>query len=239
MKYIVLFFSILLFQLSIQAQDQPVVVELFTSQGCSSCPPADALLEDIHNKYGDDVILLSYHVDYWNYIGWKDPFSSKQMTQRQYNFASSIQSRNVYTPQAVINRRTHFTGSNSSKMNQSIAYYKNKSNSGSVNIISATKNKEDVQIQLNTVGIPENAIITAAVTVKDRTTAVSRGENRSRTLKNTHIVAGVRDLKSDNHSKNISIDVADWVKDTDILEAVVYVQTSENGIITAAKTAIN
>lgn len=239
MKYIALFFFIITSQLSLNAQNKPVVIELYTSQGCSSCPPADALLEDVHNTYGDDVIVLSYHVDYWNYIGWEDPFSSKEMTQRQYNFASSINSRNVYTPQAVINGKTHFTGSNKTKMEQSIAYYKNKDASGYVHIVSATKNERDVQIQLHTEGISDEATITAAVTVKNRTTAISRGENRSRTLTNTHIVAGVRDTNNGDYSKNISITIADWVKETDILEAVVYVKSTKKGIITATRTTIH
>ena len=96
---------------------QSTVVELFTSQGCSSCPPADELLAEVQEQYGDDVITLSYHVDYWDYIGWKDPFASQAITQKQYAYATAFRSRQVYTPQAVINGNSHFTGSDQRKMN--------------------------------------------------------------------------------------------------------------------------
>ena len=77
------------------------VVELFTSQGCSSCPPADAILEDLAKK--GDVVALAYHVDYWDYLGWQDTLASPDNTARQYEYAKAFGVRSVYTPQAVIN----------------------------------------------------------------------------------------------------------------------------------------
>ena len=85
------------------------VVELFTSQGCSSCPAADAIFEDLVKK--GEVIALAYHVDYWDYLGWQDTLASKENTARQYDYAKSFGARSVYTPQAVINGRVHVTGS--------------------------------------------------------------------------------------------------------------------------------
>ncbi len=84
-SYIFILFFTLVFQSELSAQEPPTVIELFTSQGCSSCPPADAVLEQLKTEFGDDVITLSYHVDYWDYIGWKDPFATKGFTQKQYN----------------------------------------------------------------------------------------------------------------------------------------------------------
>jgi len=81
------------------------VVELFTSQGCSSCPPADATLGQLVAQ--GDVVALSYHVDYWNYLGWADTLSSKENTARQYGYAKTMGRSGVYTPQAVINGRDH------------------------------------------------------------------------------------------------------------------------------------
>src|SRR5450755_3698233 len=89
------------------------VLELFTSQGCSSCPPADRLLGTYTLR--ENVIVLSFHVDYWNNLGWKDPFSSKAFTERQYNYASAIHAE-VYTPQLVINGQSEMVGSNESKI---------------------------------------------------------------------------------------------------------------------------
>src|SRR5262245_62011041 len=78
----------------------PVVVELYTSKGCNSCPPADALLGELARQPG--VIALGFHVDYWNYLGWHDPFSSKKFTHRQKEYAMSFRQTGVYTPQIVI-----------------------------------------------------------------------------------------------------------------------------------------
>ena len=91
------------------ASRNPVVVELFTSQGCSSCPPADALFEDLLKEPG--VQGLTYHVDYWDYLGWKDTLGKPEFSQRQYDYAHARGDMDVYTPQMVVNGSTHFVGS--------------------------------------------------------------------------------------------------------------------------------
>jgi hypothetical protein len=92
------------------ASGRTVLVELFTSQGCSSCPPADALLNDLRSKKG--VVALSYHVDYWDYLGWKDTLGSAEFSQRQYDYAKARGDMAVYTPQMIIDGGNHFVGSN-------------------------------------------------------------------------------------------------------------------------------
>src|SRR4051812_11073686 len=86
----------------------PVVVELFTSQGCSSCPPADEYLGELTRR--KDVIPLAFHVDYWNYIGWVDPYATKEMTQRQKDYARALNQRYVYTPEMVVNGAAYEVG---------------------------------------------------------------------------------------------------------------------------------
>jgi hypothetical protein len=97
---------------SLAGGGKKVVVELFTSQGCSSCPPADAYLAELAKR--DDVIALSFHVDYWNYIGWNDPFSSPEFTARQRAYGRTLQKRYVYTPQIVVDGRAETVGSDRS-----------------------------------------------------------------------------------------------------------------------------
>ncbi len=91
------------------AGDRPLgVVELFTSQGCNSCPPADKVLGDLAGR--GDVVALSYHVDYWDYLGWRDTMASPENTGRQREYGRALAQSSVYTPEAVINGRTHVNG---------------------------------------------------------------------------------------------------------------------------------
>ncbi|HEV8025928.1 MAG TPA: DUF1223 domain-containing protein, partial [Stellaceae bacterium] len=102
-----------------EGRSAPVVVELFTSQGCSTCPPADAYLGELASRPG--VIALAFHVDYWNYIGWTDPFASKAATDRQRSYAKQLGLRYVYTPQMVINGTMEGVGSGREAITQLIA----------------------------------------------------------------------------------------------------------------------
>src|SRR5579864_6346005 len=101
------------------ARPAPVVVELFTSQGCSTCPPADAYLGELASRPG--IIALAFHVDYWNYIGWTDPYASKAATERQRGYAKQLGLRYVYTPQMVINGTKEGVGSARESISQLIA----------------------------------------------------------------------------------------------------------------------
>src|SRR5690606_5846696 len=96
--------------LALAEESRPVkgIVELFTSQGCASCPPADKALETLARE--GDVVALAYHVDYWNYLGWEDTLASRDNTERQYAYARMFGRNGVYTPQAVINGREHING---------------------------------------------------------------------------------------------------------------------------------
>jgi len=100
------------------------VIELFTSQGCSSCPPADKLLTETVNraKAGQQsVYALSFHVDYWNRLGWSDPYSDARYSARQRQYARQLNTATIYTPQAVINGRQEFVGSNRTRLNTLLA----------------------------------------------------------------------------------------------------------------------
>ena len=100
------------------APERPVVIELFTSQGCSSCPRADALFAELCADPG--VLALSYHVDYWDYLGWKDTLGSPEFSQRHYDYARARGDMNVYTPQMIVDGRSAVVGSNRTEVDRAI-----------------------------------------------------------------------------------------------------------------------
>lgn len=105
-----------------QAQPAPVVVELFTSQGCSSCPPADALLTELAGT--DGVIALALHVDYWDYLGWSDSFAAPRYTERQRAYAKAAKSRTIFTPQMVVQGLDRLKGHDVARIRDRIAAYR-------------------------------------------------------------------------------------------------------------------
>ncbi len=162
------------------AQQSPVVVELFTSQGCSSCPPADAFLTDLARKH-PEVLPLAFHVTYWNYLGWSDPYSFDAATARQRDYARHLGEDGVYTPQMVVDGTTGFVGSDRSQGLHVIANAPHKT----VPVGMA----RDGQTLLITIG-PGTGQAKILLVGFDRAheTPIGRGENSGRTLTESNIV---------------------------------------------------
>ncbi|MGB3415410.1 MAG: thioredoxin family protein [Mesorhizobium sp.] len=157
------------------------VVELFTSQGCSSCPPADELFADFVAR--KDIVALAYHVDYWDYLGWKDTLSSKKNTERQYAYMRAFGTRSVYTPQAVINGRTHVNGASRSAVADTLAHM-DKSAQGMRVPIKVTQEGDGVVIEAGDAGIDPATPVDAHVVVvyfdPPQTISIGKGENSGR-----------------------------------------------------------
>jgi hypothetical protein len=163
------------------------VLELFTSEGCSSCPAADALLAKIQAEAKDKpVYVLSYHVDYWDRLGWKDQFSSSQYSNRQVQYSHWLSS-DVYTPQVVINGRKECVGSDESKLRKAIDNQLNTAASASLTINGEQKAK-DIEVQYTIAGNNPKDKLLIAVVQKHALSAVKAGENEGRTLSHTQIV---------------------------------------------------
>lgn len=168
--------------------DQPKgVVELFTSQACSSCPPADAVLGRLVRE--GHVIALAYHVDYWNYLGWRDTFSSKEFTERQYGYARTLGRENVYTPQAVIDGRDHAVGSNQGAIERKLDAFAAAGNGLSVPV---TARQSGGKITISVGRGTGSADILLVYFDNKSTVAIPRGENRGRTVTYWHVVRDVQ-----------------------------------------------
>ncbi len=159
------------------AADQPVVVELFTSQGCSSCPPADKILHDLADR--DDVIALALHVDYWDYIGWKDEFADPAHAERQRGYAIEAGRRSVYTPQMIVNGQTDIVGARPMDLAEAIAVHAGDPQRVTLNV---TRQGNDVQIAAVATGIDGPLIVYMLRYTPMRTSRITRGENAGHTL---------------------------------------------------------
>lgn len=240
MKYLSLFlFSLILFTSNIEPKKPFVVVQLFTSQGCSSCPPADALIEKIKEEYKDqNVFVMSYHVDYWNRLGWKDPFSQREFTELQYEYAEQFRERRVYTPQIVMNGKEHFVGSNSSKLRSKIKnYLKHKVE----NTLTFTKTKDDegnTVLNYEVSGKLKNKKIKLAFVLENSVTEIKRGENSNKTLSNSNIVLqeSILELNDEQKGSYIIPDL-DAVKGNKIL-LIAFVQNEKLQITGATQVSI-
>ena len=168
----------------IAAADGPVVVELYTSQGCSSCPPADKILGEIAER--DDVIALALHVDYWDYIGWKDSFANPAHTKRQRAYAQAAGSRTIYTPQMIVGGRDHLVGNKPMKLAKLIDEHAKAADPVTVRLV---RNGDRVAIEARPAGrVPSDMVVQLVVYTPKATVDIRRGENAGRTLAYHNIV---------------------------------------------------
>lgn len=200
------------------------VLELFTSQGCSSCPPADALLNKIiHDKQNSKVIGLSFHVDYWNRLGWDDPYSSSEFTKRQYWYSPNF-STGVYTPQVVINGNDEFVGGNKSASETKIKQALSKPANVAIDL-SLTDNKLIYHLE----GKYEDSILNFAVIQNEVSNYVKRGENGGKQLAHNNVVLSFNTKKVSNAQGEIQLKLP-----VNASKVIVYAQNNKNGAILGA-----
>jgi hypothetical protein len=189
-----------------RAQGQaPVVVELFTSEGCSSCPPADAFLGELAQR--PEIVALAFHVDYWDYIGWKDPYAHAAFTQRQHEYATALGLHMVYTPQMVVDGRTDAVGSERGDVEAAIG----KAAAASKLAIAIAKDAGGYRVAIPAAAPPAGgpATVWLAVFDSEQETPVKRGENGGRTLKEFNIVREWRRIGTWNgEAVTLPLDVA-------------------------------
>ncbi len=174
----------LTFATIVQAEEHKVVIELYTSQGCSSCPPADAYLAELAKR--DDVIALALHVDYWDYIGWKDNFADPFYTQRQYSYARAAGKKMVYTPQMVIGGVDHVVGSKPNAVRQHISDHRAKRQTVELR---AERREGQITVWANPAVRLNGSFVVELVSYSpEQTVDIKRGENAGRQISYINIV---------------------------------------------------
>jgi hypothetical protein len=221
------------------ANATPVVVELFTSEGCSSCPPADEVLSKLDKMQpiqGVEVIALGEHVDYWNRLGWTDPYSSEDFSRRQSRYSDAFNQNSVYTPQMIVDGRDEFAGGNMERARTAIA---KAAQAPKANIqLASSQNSEAtnsraVKLSLHVSDLPrltagDTAEVLLAITENNLRSEVSRGENGGRYLRHSAVVRQLTGLGEIGGSQNsfaaeptVNLDNG-WQRDN--LRAVAFVQ---------------
>ncbi len=226
-----------------QTQSQPVaVVELFTSEGCSSCPSADNNLARISKtKAALDrkVLPLSFHVDYWNRLGWKDPFSQAAFSERQHEYSATLKNESVYTPQMIVNGTSEFIGSNQKLSDRAIlnALATPPLHNVSLSIVeSGAERGAAVKYSVSgDLGVPETEsahLLNIAVVSDLETVSVARGENGGQKLSHVWVVKSLEVVSLDSPNGSVSIDPAVIKKSH--TRIVAYVQSATTRQVTGA-----
>ncbi len=213
------------------------VIELFTSEGCSSCPAADEVVAKIQRETNEkSVYILAFHVDYWNRLGWKDIFSEPAYSNRQNQYSSWLNA-SLYTPQVVINGQKEFVGSNESLLRSSIVTALHKTSPVNLSLNSIKENDRNVSLHYHIDGNIANSYLDIALVEKTATSKVLRGENEGRTLSHVQIVRNFHTIPLNGQSEGVSEIEIPAGLDNQGLEIIAFLQSRENGEITGVTKA--
>jgi hypothetical protein len=212
----------------------PVVVELFTSQGCNSCPPADVVLGALTGRA--DIITLSYHVNYWDYLGWKDTFATPETTQRQRDYAKFLNERTIYTPQIVIGGRSHAIGSRKDEVVAGVQAVgqAQAAKAGKVPMLAMDRRADGKVLLRIAAGKAHDVAVILVRYDTRREVAIERGENRGKTFTYHNVVRDMRTLASWNgQAMELELDPQElWRDGRD--GCAVLLQDTQSGHILAA-----
>ena len=213
------------------------VVELFTSEGCSSCPPADQLVARIQQEDRDQpVYILAFHVDYWDRLGWKDAFSDSRYTQRQNRYASWLNLQSIYTPQIVVNGRKEFVGSQESTLRRAIHSGLDQTPGAQLTLSGVSVDQGIVHYHYDVKNAAAKSTLIVALVQRSATTDVKAGENSGHTLSHVQIVRNISGTEVGTGAKGPA-DLALPQGATGGEELIAFVQNDDDGQIVAATSS--
>lgn len=214
------------------------LLELYTSEGCSSCPPADELMGRIQQEYKDDnLYVLAYHVDYWDRQGWKDVFSNADYTQRQYDYARFLGKEPIYTPQLIINGKADYIASQETLVRNGIKSALSKPVTTDLSL-ETSKVHTNLNVTYNIEGTFKNSSLLIALVQKTAKSNVKRGENANRVLSHYQIVHHLHTVALKDKKGTISIHLPQRFNEKEY-EVIGFVQDKNNGNITGATRALS
>lgn len=219
--------------INITAEKGFVLMELFTSQGCSSCPPADEILGNYAKKNNEHIIPLAFHVDYWNRLGWIDSFSNYKYTQRQQEYAAKFNMESTYTPQLILNGQKELVGSDENSIGSIVNNFlkENASVTISASTPAITSNKITVPYSLDK--MMSNSNINAALVQDNVVTNIRAGENKGVKLTNYNVVRDFKTMRISGTVGKFTL-LLPQGNSAEGFSIVLYVQDDTSGKITGA-----
>ncbi len=228
-----------------------VIVELFTSEGCSSCPPADSLLKELSEQQqmnGVQIVALEEHVDYWNHLGWKDPYSAAEFSQRQSDYAQVFGTDGVYTPQMVVDGQSELVGSRSRAAREAIQKAANqpKAEIALGPGVNSSPGNPAFEAQIKSLGgisVRGETELWVAVTERGLQTDVKAGENSGETLKHAAVVRSLRKIDTlrdpVGYDRQIQVTLDPGWKKENLSVVVLLTEKSSRKIVGAAASSLD
>jgi hypothetical protein len=222
------------------------VVELFTSEGCSSCPPADGVLADLVQSADPRIYALAFHVDYWDSLGWPDRFASRANTSRQDAYERALGLEGLYTPQMIVGGTEQFTGSDRAHAGAAIARALSHGGALRLALRARVPMGDAVTIDYEVPGVPAGSVLAVAVVERSRSTSVRAGENAGKTLRHANVVRGFATAPLDAPTGSVVVHTPEALSRGDgpnAGEVIAYVQRSSAGVagmpvLAAARAAL-
>ncbi len=210
-----------------------VLLELFTSQGCSSCPPADRLASSLAAS-DTNLVVISFHVDYWDRLGWKDVFGNHDYTIRQQQYVQALRAQSAYTPQAVVQGQFEMVGSNQRGVTNAIKTAREQDDNIDFGVAASLNDRSvTVHYKLNR-PISSNCQMVAVLVQNHSSTSVARGENSGKQLDDYHVARSIKSMLPAKNDESFQLSLPDGLK-SDNAGVVVFIQDVSTRKILAVK----